>query len=312
MASEVSADLLSLLIGRVSLRGRVYSRPTVCGDWQINPSGKGRATYHLIGRGDAWLHRRDDAAPVHLHTGDLVFFPEDAWHVLTAGPERHGETTWIPPVLDGALTQLICGLYQAEDRELARLLSGLPELILIRADEGGGRMSHLIRLLSEENDQALPGSELVLDSLSDVLLTLVLRHCVAHGMISHGLLAGLNDPRLAQALLGMHQDPGRDWRLHRLAESAAMSRSSFTERFQRVIGSSPGRYLTELRMNQASALLRAGSQSVAQIAEHLGYATETAFRRAFRRVTGRTPGEARRVQAEEAQDASIARDLETT
>lgn len=294
MATDTHADLLSLLIGRVSLRGRVYARPTVCGEWQINPSGKARATYHLLGRGGGWLHMRGGQPPIALRSGDLVFFPDDAWHVLTSSPDLQGELSRMPPANGGPYTQLVCGLYQADDRELARLLQGLPDVVLIRADEGGSRLSHVVRLLSEESEQDSQGSGLILDALSDVLLTLILRHCVDRGMISRGLLAGLGEPRLASALLAMHQDPGHDWRLETLAQRCALSRSTFAERFQRVLGISPGHYLAELRMNEARALLRSESMSVAQIAERLGYATETAFRRAFRRITGRTPGDVKR------------------
>jgi AraC family transcriptional regulator, activator of mtrCDE len=293
LAEVPEPDLLSLLLRRISLRGRVYARPTVCGEWQLDPSGHARTTYHLVGRGQCWLHMRE-AAPVALRSGDLVFFPEDAWHVLSASPQLQQRPPVAPDPGEGPYTQLICGLYQADDRDLQHLLRGLPPVVLVRSEEGGARLSHLLRLLGEESEQESPGTQVVLDALSDILLALVLRHCVAHGLIARGLLAGLRDPRLAEALFAMHSEPGRAWRLESLAERAALSRSTFAERFQRVLGSSPAHYLAELRMQEASARLRSSHASVAQIAEQLGYATEAAFRRAFRRITGRTPGDVRR------------------
>jgi AraC-like DNA-binding protein len=287
-------DLLSLLIDRVRLRGRVYARPTVCGEWQINPTGKARASYHLIARGECWLHMRHLQAPLALRSGDLMFFPADDWHVMSAGPQRHGDGTHLPDASAAPYTQLVCGLYDADDSELARLLAGLPALLLIRSNEGGARLAQVVQLLAEEGESELPGSAVILDAISNVLLALVLRHCVEHGLIRQGLLAGLGDGRLGPALLAMHAEPGKEWRLEALAARAALSRSAFAERFHKVLGSSPGQYLAELRMSLASARLRAGSESVAQIAEQLGYETETAFRRAFRRITGRTPGEVRR------------------
>lgn len=303
---ESTDDLLSMLVERLSLRGRVYARPTVCGEWQINPTGKARASYHLISRGQCWLHMRDLDQPIALTAGDLMFFPSDHWHVLSAGPERRGDGTRLPDAASdqsAPYTQLVCGLYEAEDAELSRLLAGLPPLVLIRDHTGGGRLEHVVRLLAEEGESTLPGATVILDALSNVLLTLVLRHCIEQGLIQHGLLAGLGDARLGQALLAMHAEPGNEWRLETLAARAALSRSAFAERFQRVLGTSPGHYLTELRMSIASARLRGSAESVAQIAEQLGYETETAFRRAFRRVTGRTPGEVRRGDETESIDA---------
>ncbi len=294
MASSPSTDLLSLILRRVSLRGHVYAQPTVCGLWQINPTGKARATYHLVAKGECWLHMRDLPEPLRLQQGDLMFFPSDAWHLLTASRERQGEDTVMPSLGSGPYTQLVCGMYSAADRELERLFGGLPVLVLIRADAGGSKLTHLVRLLSEEGEQEAPGTSVVLDGLSDALLALVLRYCIEQSMIASGLLAGLGDPRLADVMLAIHSRPGVAWSLEQMAQVSALSRSTFSERFHRTVGVSPGQYLAEVRMTEAMAMLKSGDGSVAQIAERLGYATEAAFRRAFRRVVGRTPGEARR------------------
>jgi AraC-like DNA-binding protein len=266
----------------------------VCGLWQINPTGKARATYHLVAKGECWLHMRNLPEPLAVRQGDLMFFPNDTWHLLTATRDRQGEATMMPALVSGPYTQLVCGMYSAEDRELERLFSGLPSLVLIRADEGGSKLTHLVGLLAEESEQEYPGTSVVLDGLSDALLALVLRHCIERSLIAVGMLAGLGDPRLAELMLAIHRQPGRDWNLESMAHVSALSRSSFSERFLRVVGLSPGQYLSEVRMAEAVAMLKSGDGSVAQIAERLGYATEAAFRRAFRRVTGHTPGEARR------------------
>ncbi|OGT55860.1 MAG: hypothetical protein A3E01_14850 [Gammaproteobacteria bacterium RIFCSPHIGHO2_12_FULL_63_22] len=294
MAEQLTTDLLSSLLARISLRGHVYARPTGCGEWQINPTGHARATYHLITSGTCWLHLRKGQPPIELRTGDLVFFPNDAWHVMSASPELSGESTRLPAPDGGEQTQLVCGLYRADDRELERLLQGLPPLVHIRADDADGRLREVIAFLGTEAEQAHPGSSLILDSLSDVLLALVLRHCLEQGLISHGLLAALGDPRLAAVLAAVHADPGAHWDVSTLAKRAALSRSTLADRFQKVLGASPGHYLAQLRMQEATVQLRNEDASVAQIAERLGYATEAAFRRAFKRTTGLTPGEVRR------------------
>lgn len=294
MEKTVSVDLLSSLLARISLRGHVYSRPVGCGQWQVNPSGSARATYHLVAGGECWLHMHDQAEPIALRQGALVFFPRDSWHVLSASRTLTDDETRLPPLDGSAQTRLVCGLYRGDDQELERLLRGLPDVVIIRAGEADARIAQVIDLLASEHDADAPGSALLLDALSDVLLALIFRYCLEHGLISHGLLSALSEPRLAAVLAAIHADPGADWNLSTLAARAALSRSTFAERFRQSIGVSPGQYLVELRMQEASVLLRNELISVAQIAERMGYATEAAFRRAFRRTTGRTPGEVRR------------------
>lgn len=294
MLNPMSVDLLSSLLSRISLRGHVYSRPVGCGEWQVNPSGAAQASYHLLAGGECWLHLRDQVEPTRLRQGDLVFFPRDSWHVLSADRTLSDDLTRLPPVDGGVQTRLICGMYRSDDQELERLLRGLPDFVVIRAGEADTRISQVIGLLTSEEDPDAPGSALLLDSLSDVLLALIFRYCLQHGLISHGLLSALSDPRLAAVLAAIHAEPGADWDMEALAARAALSRSTFAERFRQTTGVSPGQYLAELRMQEASVLLRNERLSVAQIAERMGYATEAAFRRAFRRTVGRTPGEVRR------------------
>lgn len=287
-------DTLSTLLGRISLRGSVYARPIGCGDWLISPSGHTHASFHLVSRGSCWLHMASLPEPLSLGAGDVVFFPFDVPHQLSPGREVPVGAPRLPADRLSEETQLVCGLYRSQDRELERLLRGLPDVVAVRAKAQDSSLARIIALLTEESETSGPGTHLVLNSLSDALLALLLREGIAQGQVAEGLLGGLNDPRLAAALTAMHAAPGDPWTVDTLAEKAALSRSSFADRFQRVMGASPAAYLAEVRMQEARALLRDNETSVAQIAERLGYATEAAFRRAFRRVVGTTPGDVRR------------------
>lgn len=287
-------DLLSALLRRISLRGQVYSRPVGCGDWQVNPSGHARVGYHLVASGRCWLHLAPPAAPVALAAGDLLFFAEDVWHLLSSSREPRDDLTRLPPVDGSAVTELVCGLYTADDAELQRLLRGLPPWLLVRADAGGNQLATLIAMLSHENGSDEPGATAVRDALSDALLALVLRHSLREGLVQDSLLLALHDPRLAPLLSDLHADPGAAWTVERMAERAALSRSALAERFRSALGCAPVQYLAEIRMQEASRLLRSEGLSVAAVAERLGYGNETAFRRAFRRVAGTTPGTLRR------------------
>jgi len=287
-------DVLSTLLGRIRLRGNVYARPVACGDWLISPSGHAQASFHLVSHGSCWLHMDSLDAPLQLDAGDVMFFPFDVPHQLSSGPESPVGAPRLPEDGLGEQTQLVCGLYRSQDRELERLLRGLPEVVVARATRQDSGLARLIALLTEEAETTAPGTHLVLNALSDALLALLLREGIAQGKVEEGLLGGLNDARLAPALTALHAAPGEPWTVDTLADKASLSRSAFADRFQRVMGASPAAYVAEVRMQEARALLRDSDVSVAQIAEQLGYATEAAFRRAFRRVVGATPGDVRR------------------
>jgi AraC-like DNA-binding protein len=134
----------------------------------------------------------------------------------------------------------------------------------------------------------------VLNRLAEVMFVLVLRHHMQRAPELKGFLAALKDERIARALAALHRAPGEDWRVDTLAREAGMSRTVFAERFAGLLGQTPMQYLASWRMHLADEMLRERRSSVAQIAERLGYQTETAFRRAFKRVRGIGPGDVRR------------------
>ena len=297
-------DLLSCVLRRIGLRGHVYARPQVCGEWQFSTGERAQASYHLMTRGSGYLHMRHLQAPLPVAQGDLMFFPRDSWRAVSARSvlEAGGELRL--PEAGGLTARLVCGIYHGDDIEFRRLMQGLPDLILLKVGESGAALEPVVRMLAEEDAGDLPARGVLLDALSDVLLALVLRQALANGHLHGGLLMALGDPRIGPVLAALHGEPGRDWSLDALAALAALSRSRLTERFRELLDCSPLQYLAELRMREATVQLRIGQLSVAQIAERLGYATETAFRRAYKRVTGLTPGGARRTSvATEAQSA---------
>jgi AraC-like DNA-binding protein len=134
----------------------------------------------------------------------------------------------------------------------------------------------------------------VLDRLAEVMFVLVLRHHMHRAPELAGFLAAVKDERIARALTLLHRAPDKDWRVDALAREAGMSRTVFSERFTSFLGQTPMQYLASWRMHLADEMLRDSRSSVAQIAAQVGYQTEGAFRRAFKRVRGVGPGDARR------------------
>jgi AraC-like DNA-binding protein len=189
---------------------------------------------------------------------------------------------------------MLCGEFHFESTTGNPVMDGLPDLVHVRGGESGDAYRRLAQLLVQEAGHAGFGMRAVVDKLADALFVMALRQHLAGTAVRRGLFAAMADARLKRALDAMHREPGRDWTVASLAEVALMSRTAFAERFAEVLEETPYQYLTRWRMAQALKLLRDPRLSVAHVAERLGYQTEAAFRRGFKRVHGYGPGSIRR------------------
>lgn len=287
MAFRSEPDLLSRTLSDLRLSAEIFAHAEYCGIWRLDTSGAGRAAFHLIGRGSCWLHRGGREPPVPLRSGDLILFPRDAQHEIR--PARHPEEG------NESITTILCGYFDFGERGHNPVLEALPEFIHVPAEHGtqAGSVESAMRLLLSEARRNEPGRQLVLDRFAEGLFVMVLRHVLAQSENQRGLLAALSDPRLAHVLDVLHRHPGQPWSVESLAHEAAMSRTAFSVTFRERVGMPPMRYLMELRMRLADRILRERRISVARAAEEVGYADETAFRRAFSRFFGVGPGVAR-------------------
>lgn len=292
MAYHSEDDLLSALLRHLELSAEIIAHGHYCGRWALDTSGSGRAAFHLLGEGRARVELRE-RAPLALGPGDFVLFPRDLWHRVV--PEEAADP--------GATTEVLCGYFRFALRMDNPIASALPEIVHIPASTGGDypQIASLVRLLLNEAGQASPGRQLFLDRLSDGLFVLVLRQVLASGGIGRSVLAALAEPRLAKALAALHADLARDWTVAALARSAGMSRTAFSLAFSAATGIAPMRYLIHQRLETARQLLQERGRSVAQVAEAVGYADESAFRRAFQRQFGIGPGALRRGKTGSAQ-----------
>lgn len=296
MISHIEQDLLSDVLGRLHLRAKVYALPSVCGAWQIDPSEHPGAQFHLIARGSGYL-LLDNEPPRALRAGDLCVFPRGAWHLVSSSPERSGAGSWEHRDEAMPYTSLICGEFEFERGTPLGLLDALPDAIVIPAEQLDDRFGGLLRLLSDESLHVDSGSGVVLDRLADALFVMVLRHYIRRSDDKRGLLAAAADKRIAASLLAMHDQPGKPWTVAELASLAGMSRTAFSARFSALMGVSPMAYLARWRMHEAQRLFLDPRNSVSRVAEKVGYETDAAFRRAYKRITGETPGSARRAAA---------------
>ncbi len=279
MTERTYSDLISVLLDTSRLKATVSANPRTGGDWLLSASAQS-PTFHLLVRGRCWLHLNSDP-PLELSAGDLVVILRGQRYLLAAGPEVRGRETRLPEPIGGRVTELICGRFDFGDVLVGEILDDLPDLLMVRSDSM--RLDGLARLLAAEAASDAPGRQLAMDRLSDLLFIAVIRHLMERGAISRGLLAALGDARISRALAAMHGDPAEPWTLQSLADIAGMSRTVFAQRFRSLMGTTPLRWLTRLRMDKAEGLLAIGDRPVGSVAMDVGYESEAAFRRALKR-----------------------------
>jgi len=288
-------DPLSVLLGKLELSAEVYVNGAFCGTWAVDTGGSRRIPFHLIGDGDAWLHF-EDGEPVHLHELDFLVFPHDSHHVISNSEDAPPpEQVNAPMTNDGATTQMVCGFFEFRNPALFPLLEAVPAVLHVSAQPGKlrNRIADLANMILCELEESRPGHYAAIDQLAFLIFIEVIRQQVEEGLLSEGILTALFDYQLGRVLNEMHQNPQLPWTLEALAEKAAMSRSSFAERFVKMVGVTPMKYLADWRMTEARRLLATTRMSTAQVAERSGYQSEAAFRKAFKNILGVTPGAVR-------------------
>jgi AraC-like DNA-binding protein len=315
-------DALSETLRVVRLVGAIFINARFSAPWcyqspsadsaapLLEPGAERVVIFHLITEGECYVEL-GKAPPVRLTAGDAALFPQGDAHRMTSQPGLPPATgARLDAVLSrrprhlaygggGATTRLVCG-YLACDARLARmLLAGLPRLVKVnvRGSNAGAWLEASVRYALGEARSPRPGGAGVLAKLAEVLFIEVLRlYMNEQGEGQIGWLAGVGDRIVGIALKEMHKNPAHAWTLDELARTAGTSRSVLAERFQTLVGTAPMQYLTQWRMLLAANLLRGSNAQLARIAEDVGYQTDTAFSRAFRREFGAPPAAWRRSQ----------------
>jgi AraC-like DNA-binding protein len=300
-------DALSEIMRRIRLKSCVYFQRNFHAPWAMKIEGTGFAQFHVITRGGCVVvagGKSHDCA-----AGDILFFPRGQAHVLADRPDRQALPG--PQVMasfagdapcfaeGGAATRVICGHYEYRTPIDHPLLADLPDLVHIRtmdvlgADTGAAVLPLILQELAGEQ----PGQTLIVELYAEALLIQTLRLHYAQSQQNSGFYAGLADARLERAISRIHRDFALPIGLADLADSAAMSRSSFAQHFKQTVRLSPIDYLTRWRMLAAGDFLKSTDLPVARIAQDVGYESDIAFARAFRRAYGVTPSVYRRAGA---------------
>jgi AraC-like DNA-binding protein len=193
----------------------------------------------------------------------------------------------------GALTQLVCVKLRFDHPAAYQLVAELPKVIHVKGAEIEC-LEPLLRFLGSEAKGLRPGGDTVLTRLADILIIQAIRWWIEHESNLHpGWLAGLRDVRIGKAITLIHREPGRPWTVGSLASEVAMSRSAFADRFTQMLGEPVMHYVARWRMYTALTVLQNERADIGELAARLGYTSEAAFNRTFKRVIGMTPGVAR-------------------
>lgn len=303
-------DAADELLGQLRLAGVVYCRSELSAPWGLTmPPMPGCMNFHLVTDGTALLGEANGATHV-LRTGDVALLTTGQGHALRSEPGAPAPDLfslprrslspfyeWLRHGGGGAPSSLLCGAVRFDDAVSARLLSALPASVVLardqrRQDDG---LALVLKQVAAEASRPGPGSEALLTRLADIVVVQVLRDWLARQPPrQQGWVAALQDRHVGRALQRLHAEPARAWTLPALAAESGLSRSALAERFQRLVGCTPMAYLAELRLRQGAQMLSRGGQSIAQVAAACGYASESSFSRAFKRLTGQAPGQSRR------------------
>lgn len=273
------------------VRVNIVTNARYCGRWYEHEPQTAKGQFHLIGTGECWVQSTHLKAPLHLRSGDLVVFPSGSPHVLSADPIDKPSTE---TKSEERFTTMLCGELDFGAGTRNPVLAALPKCFAVHAQDGGESFRHLAQVLLHTAESGGLGQQVIMDKLADSLFVMAVCAYTEQAEDRRGLLAALSDTRLSKALAAIHAEPGKDWTVDGLASIAGMSRTAFAVSFSEQLGASPIQYLTEWRIAEAKRLLQDRRLSVATIAERLGYQSEAAFRRTYKRIEGVGPGQERR------------------
>lgn len=300
-----SADPLGETLYSLRLNGLVYASSKLSAPWGIDmPPMAGKMMFHIVTQGVCWL-RLPGNEPVCLRPGELVLLPRGEGHLISSTLQQECEAFFDIPVSKlserfefmrygggGEETLLTCGVLGFDHVAGQKLIAQLPPIIHMNSDVGQlpGPLKSLIGLMAAEAKELQTGGETVVAHLADIIVIQAIRYWVANSPeANQGWLGALKDPKIGKALAVIHAHPESNWTVDRLAAHAGMSRSGFSARFTEVIGTSVKQYVTEWRMSLARMKIMQSPVSLADLAEELGYQSEAAFSRAYKRIIGVPP-----------------------
>lgn len=299
-------DPLDEILHQLRLDGSLYCRSELTAPWGLElPPMLGSMMFHIVTGGSCWV-QVPDKEPVELRQGSLALLPHGQGHTAFSKPGEEVQNLFDMPVEKvseryeilrcgggGSLTQVTCGVVLVDHVAADRLVAQLPDLMILDSWDpvSDGWFQSTLQFIAREANGQRMGGETILTHLADILIIQTIRNWLETAPEARqGWLAALRDRHIGQALMAIHQQPGEPWTVETLAKKVNMSRSGFSARFSEMVGDSVKSYLTQWRMQVAKKRLKQTQISIAKLSEDLGYGSEAAFSRAFKRIHGYPPG----------------------
>jgi AraC-like DNA-binding protein len=297
-------DLFTDLLGSIRLQSAAYFPMELDGPWGFSLSAGG-AAFHIIARGTCWLEVAGMTSPLQLSEGDHVILPRGDAHII-----RDALTTQIAAIVNcddpnarkkfhaggnGPVTGLICGCLRFANGATDPLLAILPPLLHFKQARPAPWLQTTLANILEELDSGRLGADAVVTRLAELMFVQAVRAFFEQDdHVPSGWLAAVRDKHIGRGLALMHAAPEGPWTISSLADRVAVSRSVFAAKFSQLVGESPLRYLTRIRLNSAALRLRSAEDSLKAVAVAAGYDSVAAFAKAFKRHTGMPPGQYRK------------------
>lgn len=308
-----ATDVLAGVLQMTRVNSVRHCRIEAARPWTLRVAAGSDPTFHLVLSGRAVLRVEDDGDLLELAARSAVALPHGHAHVLYEGS---GPSTDLDDLLSNpkgeaerrlgpgpVSTLLISGRFRFEEGRGNPLLSALPAVVRVAGHDGRSPswLEAVVACMSDETRLAEPGSQAVMSRLVDVLFVHMVRaHMKSTAGDAAGWLSALSEPSIGDALGLVHERPAEPWTVSSLAARVGMSRSSFAARFTQLVGEAPLHYVTRWRMHKAAELLRVSQMSLAEVGLSVGYDSEAAFSKAFKRWSRVSPGAYRRSAQREA------------
>ena len=298
--------LISNILHEIRLENTYYCRSELYGQWGISIKQRNHPGFHFITEGNPILILKDKT--INLSTGDILFYIDGYSHSIVSDINAKAlpfESFPLSPLglrsvkltmpKNGKRTLIICGGMNFES-EVFPIYELLPSYFILKGDNPDKRvwLNLIIETMRKEVKEPGLGSEIFLSRMIELLFIEALRIWIKNKKSSTGLFKAFMDPRLGKLLSVIHSKYNKVWNTESLTKEAGMSKTMLYKHFKNLIGLSPLQYLSRLRMHSASILLKNKGYSVFETADYLGYGSEAAFSRAFKKITGKSPGTVRK------------------
>lgn len=289
-------DALTALVNALNLHAKLIYSGGVCGQWLMDHNSDSSVWFHLVSKGQGWVHSPSFDAPLLLQSGDLILLlPHAAQHFLSYSAENLPCNMADTQLTDWAAGEagFVCGEIKL-DTPKSLLWQALPCEIVIKQNQASDILTKLIELIISEASMSRFGSDSVVERLCDSLFVLVIRHCIEENLVREGVFAAMQDKRLATVLGLIHQQPWQPWTIAALCSQAGLSKTVLSEKFTALIGSPPIEYLITWRLQIAAQWLKEPNMTIEQVAQRCGYDSAASFSKAFKRCFKVAPGTFRR------------------